>query len=159
MVEVRVLGDVRPLHVRNELAPPLRLAIGEVEVRRRVVGVRGIEDLVEVRQTLLPVARVRGVRDQVRRAGIDEERSRTDRVRVLIRHRVLGRVAGTPDVLGHDADLTRDVIEVGLRRRFEGHHDLVAIHRDVRQPTRPHRVRVERGILLEQVEREQHVGR
>ena len=118
VVVVRALGQVELLDVRDELAAPLRLAVGQVGVGRVVGEERRVVDRADLRQARLPVVRVGRVLDVLRGAGAAARRegAGADRVLVGVGHRVRDL---RPDLLVHDPDLVGDVVEVRHRDGLE----------------------------------------
>ena len=109
----------------------------------------------------LPVVRVAGVLDVLRRAVRDHVRPRADRLRIGVRVK-LALVESRPDVLGNDRRLVGDEVEERLGWRFEGENDLVhTLDGHARQRTTvraPERVEVDRLVALHRVERVGHIG-
>jgi len=59
---------------------------------------------------------------------------------ILELHRIFRRIARRPDMFGNDRRLAGDVVEVRLRRRREGQHNLIAGRRHGLQACRPNGV-------------------
>ena len=161
----RILGDVERLDVRDVLAAPLRLALREEQVGRRVAEERRIVDLLDRGHRMagraLPVVRVVQVLDVLRRAARHQVRAGADGVGVRVGVE-LALIQSGPDVLRHDRRLVGDEVEVRLRRRVEGEDHLVSLEGHVRERTAiraPQRVEVDRLVALHRVERVGDVGR
>ena len=161
----RVLGDIKRVDVRDVLGAPLRLPLGQLEVGRVVAQEGRVVELGDLRHRVtrraLPIVRVAQVLDVVLRAARHQVRARPDRRRVGERVE-LGLVLLGPEVLRHDRNLVRDVVEVGLGGPREREDDLVGpLQHHVRQRAAvrlPEGVGIERRVSLECVERVEDVG-